>query len=35
MRNSPTSRLDILCDVLLDIQRAQQHAAVELCRELL
>ena len=34
MRNSPTWRLDVLGDILLDIQRAQQHAAVELFREL-
>ena len=34
MRNSPTWRLDMLGDILLDIQRAQQHAAVELFREL-
>ena len=34
MRHSPTWRLDVLGDILLDIQRAQQHAAVELFREL-
>lgn len=34
MRNSPTWRLDVLGDILLDIQRVQQHAAVELFREL-
>lgn len=34
MRNSPTWRLDVLGDILLDIQRAQQHEAVELFREL-
>jgi hypothetical protein len=34
MRNSPTWRLEVLGDILLDIQRAQQHAAVELFREL-
>lgn len=34
MCNSPTWRLDMLGDILLDIQRAQQHAAVELFREL-
>lgn len=34
MRDSPTWRLDVLGDILLDIQRAQQHAAVELFREL-
>jgi hypothetical protein len=34
MRNSPTWRLDVLGDILLDIQRAQQRAAVELFREL-
>jgi hypothetical protein len=34
MRNSPTWRLDVLGDILLDIQRARQHAAVELFREL-
>ena len=34
MRNSPTWRLDVLGDILLDIQRAQQHAAVELFCEL-
>lgn len=34
MRNSPTWRLDVLGDILLDIQRAQQHAAEELFREL-
>lgn len=32
MRNSPTWRLDVLGDILLDIQRAQAHAAVELSR---
>jgi hypothetical protein len=34
MRNSPTWRLDVLGDILIDLQRAQQHAAVELFREL-
>jgi hypothetical protein len=34
MRNSPTWRLDVLGDILLDIQRAQAHAAIELSREL-
>jgi hypothetical protein len=34
MRNSPTWRLDVLGDILMDMQRAQQHAAVELFREL-
>jgi hypothetical protein len=34
MRDSPTWRLDVLGDSLPDIQRAQQHAAVELFREL-
>lgn len=34
MRNSPTWRLDVLGGILLDIQRAQQHAAVELFRDL-
>ena len=34
MRNSPTWQLDVLGDILIDLQRAQQHAAVELFREL-
>ena len=34
MGNSPTWRLQVLGDILLDIQRAQQHAAVELSRDL-
>lgn len=34
MCNSPTWRLDMLGDILLDVQRAQQRAAVELFREL-
>ena len=34
MRHSPTWRLDVLGDILLDMQRAQAHAAVELFREL-
>ena len=34
MRRPPTWRLDVLGDILLGIQRAQQHAAVELFREL-
>lgn len=34
MSNSPTWRLQVLGDILLDIQRAQQHAAVELSRDL-
>jgi hypothetical protein len=34
MHHSPTWRLDVLGDILLDIQRAQKHAAVELFREL-
>ena len=34
MRNPPMWRLDVLGDILLDIQRAQQHAAVELLRAL-
>ncbi|MCW5610790.1 MAG: hypothetical protein KIS83_08950 [Rubrivivax sp.] len=34
MRNSPTWRLDVLGNILIDLQRAQQHAAVELFREL-
>lgn len=34
MRNSPTWRLDVLGDSLIDLQRAQQHAAVVLFREL-
>ena len=34
MRNSPIWRLDVLGDILIDLQRGQQHAAVELFREL-
>jgi hypothetical protein len=34
MRNSPTWRLDVLGDILIDLQCAPQHAAVELFHEL-